>query len=269
MSSQQHRFRNIAGTPYNVTFDNAIVGVAVKNGPYNSTNTSYTDPAAGNNVNYYNKLLALGYRLGPTVDLDNHNSATMGKSSEGRTVVLATSLSKAAINDAMLNMRFYATEDYNLNASFTVNSIYPMGSSITQSTSPNFNVNVSDPDGDISTSIRIWYGVPGSSVAPTILTSVTNVNALAYTHTFATGTFYYYTEITQADGNKLWTSPIWYTKITSPLPIELLSFTGKNISNGNLLEWVTATELNNDYFTLMRSRDGFNFEDLITVNGAG
>lgn len=262
-------FGNIAGIAYNPTFDNAIVGVAVKNGPYNSTNTSYSDPSSGNSVSYYNKLLALGYRIGPTVDLDNHNSATMGKCSQGRTVVLATSLSKASINDAMLNMRFYASEDFNSNVSYTVNTNYPMGSIVTQSTNPVFNITVSDPDAEATTSIRIWYGVPGSSITPTILTSVSNANSLTYTHTFAIGSFYYYTEITQADGNKIWTSPIWYTKISSPLPIELLSFTGRNTSQGNLLEWVTATELNNDYFNLKRSRDGINFEDIAIIKGAG
>ena len=262
-------FNNIANTPYNLIFDNAIVGVAVKNGPYNSTNTTYTDPAAGNNVNYYNNLLSDGYHLGPTVDLDNHNSATMGKCSEGRTVVLATSLSKAAITDAMLNMRFYATEDYNLNAAFTVNSTYPMGSIVTQSSNPVFDVTTADPDGELITTIRIWYGVPGSSVAPTILASAVNSTTLNYTHTFATGTYYYYAEMVQADGHRTWTSPIWYTKITSPLPIELLSFTGKKSAYGNLLEWTTATELNNDYFTLEKSRTGMNFEPVAIVDGAG
>ncbi len=262
-------FGNIAGIAYNSGFDNAIVGVALKNGPYNSTNTTYTDPAAGNNANYYKTLLSKGYHLGPTVDLDNHNSATMGKSSEGRTVILATSLSKASLVDAMLNMRFYATEDFNLNVSFTVNSAYPMGSIVTQSTAPVFAVNASDPDGEQITSIKIWYGVPGSNVAPTVLTSVNNSGTLNYIHSFALGTYYYFTEITQADGNISWTSPIWYVKLSSPLPIELLSFTGRNIPKGNLLEWSTATELNNNYFTLERSRNGVDFFDIAQVAGAG
>ncbi len=262
-------FGNIAGIAYNPIFDNAIVGVAIKNGPYNSTNTTYSDPTTSNHVSYYNKLLALGYHLGPTIDLDNHNSATMGKCSQGRTVVLATSLSKASIDDAMLNMRFYASDDYNSIVSFTVNANYPMGSIVTQSTHPVFNINVSDPDGEATTSIRIWYGVPGSAIAPTILASASNANSFSYTHTIAIGSFYYYSEITQADGNKIWTSPIWYIKTTSPLPIELLSFDGRNTNKGNVLEWVTATELNNDYFTLMRSRDGMKFEDITIVKGAG
>ncbi len=262
-------FDNIAGTPYNSAFDNAIVGVALKNGPYNSTNTTYTDPAAGNNANYYKTLLSKGYKLGPTVDLDNHNSATMGKSSEGRTVILATSLSKASLVDAMLNMRFYATEDFNLNISFTVNTVYPMGSIVTQTTAPVFDIIASDPDGESISTIRIWYGIPGSNVAPAILTTVTNSSTHNYVHTFITGSYYYFTEIIQADGNISWSSPIWYTKLTSPLPIELLSFTGRATPKGNLLEWSTATELNNDYFTLERSKNGTEFEELVKIAGAG
>jgi hypothetical protein len=259
-------FGNLANTAYNSAADNAVVSVAIKNGPYNSTNITYTDPAAGNNANYYKTLLSKGYHLGPTVDLDNHNSATMGKSSEGRTVVLATSLSTASIVDAMLNMRFYATEDFNLNISFTVNTSYPMGSVITQSTDPVLAVNATDPDGEQITSIKIWFGVPGSNVAPVVLTTVANAGSLNYTHTVAVGTYYYFAEILEADGNISWTSPVWYTKLTSPLPIELLSFTGRNTSKGNLLEWSTATELNNSYFTLQRSQNGLDFFEIAKVN---
>jgi hypothetical protein len=193
----------------------------------------------------------------------------MGKSSEGRTVVLATSLSRASIVDAMLNMRFYATEDFNLNVSFNVNSAYPMGSIVTQSTSPAFSVNATDPDGEQITSIKIWYGVPGSNVTPTVLSSAVNTGTLNYIHSFTLGTFYYFTEVTQADGNISWTSPIWYVKLASPLPIELLSFTGHSTPKGNMLEWSTATELNNDYFTLERSLNGVDFFEITNVDGAG
>lgn len=54
-----------------------------------------------------------------------------------------------------------------------------------------------------------------------------------------------------------------------PLPIELLYFNAK--ANNNVVEvtWVTATEINNDYFTIERSVDGFNFEEIGYVQGAG
>ncbi len=53
------------------------------------------------------------------------------------------------------------------------------------------------------------------------------------------------------------------------LPIELLSFKGKNDGPQNTLEWITASEKNNDYFTLEKSGDGINFEKLADVKGAG
>jgi len=54
-----------------------------------------------------------------------------------------------------------------------------------------------------------------------------------------------------------------------PLPIELLSFSGKNEGKRNLLEWSTATEINNDFFTLEHSEDGINFTEFATIDGAG
>lgn len=56
---------------------------------------------------------------------------------------------------------------------------------------------------------------------------------------------------------------------TSPLPIELLSFTGKSDGTKNKLMWTTASETNNDYFTLERSENGLTFEPFTQVDGAG
>ena len=53
------------------------------------------------------------------------------------------------------------------------------------------------------------------------------------------------------------------------LPITLLSFSGKNEGQTNLLEWITASEINNDYFTLERSSDAQNFGFVGKVKGAG
>src|SRR5690606_38659659 len=54
------------------------------------------------------------------------------------------------------------------------------------------------------------------------------------------------------------------------LPIQLLSFTAKPIDNKEVLtQWTTATETNNDFFTVERSVDALNFKEIGTVNGAG
>lgn len=52
-------------------------------------------------------------------------------------------------------------------------------------------------------------------------------------------------------------------------PIELLAFEGQNEGNFNHLKWITASEINNDYFDLERSADGINFETIGKIKGAG
>lgn len=54
-----------------------------------------------------------------------------------------------------------------------------------------------------------------------------------------------------------------------PLPVELMSFKAAPKENEVELEWVTASETNNDYFQVERSYDGKQFESLRKVKGAG
>ncbi len=55
----------------------------------------------------------------------------------------------------------------------------------------------------------------------------------------------------------------------APLPIGLTEFTGDKEKEEVLLKWVTATEVNNDYFTVEKSYDVISFEEIGTVKGAG
>jgi len=55
----------------------------------------------------------------------------------------------------------------------------------------------------------------------------------------------------------------------SVLPIELISFDGFDRGSYNLLNWVTATETNNDYYTLERSINGYDWYSITNVKGAG
>lgn len=55
----------------------------------------------------------------------------------------------------------------------------------------------------------------------------------------------------------------------TPLPIELVSFEANVNDNRIELRWVTATEINNDYFTIEKSLDAKVWEVVIIVAGAG
>jgi hypothetical protein len=56
---------------------------------------------------------------------------------------------------------------------------------------------------------------------------------------------------------------------TTSLPVELTYFKGAFSNPANVLEWSTASEIHNDFFTIEKSADGINFEELITIKGAG
>ncbi|MEZ4884034.1 MAG: cadherin-like domain-containing protein [Chitinophagales bacterium] len=68
-------------------------------------------------------------------------------------------------------------------------------------------------------------------------------------------------------GNFLFLSGLVLDCVT--LPVELLDFSGEVQEKGNLISWVTATELNNDYFILERSEDGVFFESIAVLDGHG
>lgn len=54
-----------------------------------------------------------------------------------------------------------------------------------------------------------------------------------------------------------------------PLPVELISFEANCLNKETVLEWCTASETNNDFFTVEQSIDGINFQAIGTVNGNG
>ena len=53
------------------------------------------------------------------------------------------------------------------------------------------------------------------------------------------------------------------------LPIILISFEVKACEKSVCLSWQTETEINNDYFTVEKSKDGFSWEVVVVLDGAG
>lgn len=56
---------------------------------------------------------------------------------------------------------------------------------------------------------------------------------------------------------------------SSALPISLISFNALQKPSAIVISWSTASELNNDYFTIERSNNGSNFSKIGTVKGVG
>lgn len=51
--------------------------------------------------------------------------------------------------------------------------------------------------------------------------------------------------------------------------VSWLPLTGEVLAQGNMLRWGTASETENDYFSIERSQDGVNFDAIGTIDGAG
>lgn len=269
-------FGNILNTVYNAGADNAIAGVAVESGPAFSTSTSYNDfPNPLSFLYYYKRMLAKGYRVAPQMDQDNHN-LTFGTANTNRMVVLATDKSRASVVDAIRNHRFYASQDCNAKVDFRSGSD-PMGSAITRSGRPSISLTVSDniPATETVSVIELWGGQPGIDTAVLIKT-YTSASSISFNSNDVENaqpnntTYYYFTIITQGDGNKIVTAPIWYSR-SDILPVSLISFKGEYLKSNNSvsLKWLTSTEINTKEFHIERSADGRNYNKIGTVAAIG
>jgi hypothetical protein len=54
----------------------------------------------------------------------------------------------------------------------------------------------------------------------------------------------------------------------NPLPVNLVAFSAKPEERNVLIEWTTASEINNEYFSIESSTDAVNFNEIARVSGA-
>jgi hypothetical protein len=76
-------------------------------------------------------------------------------------------------------------------------------------------------------------------------------------------------EVQAVYSNDIKSTPVVYSFVDDPLPIELMFFTAETSNKGVNLNWATATEINNDFFTIERSLNGNNWEVIDYLTGAG
>ena len=79
----------------------------------------------------------------------------------------------------------------------------------------------------------------------------------------------YYVMVESATSGQVCTYSITGWTATGVLPIELISLTATNKGDVNYIEWITASEENNDYFTIERSTNGIEFEKVSDIKAYG
>ena len=146
---------------------------------------------------------------------------------------------------------------------------------------------VKDSNNCISTSSVLIPNVPGPTITLTDSISICGTGNIVVTSSGGAAPFVY-----SIDGTTYQTSNVFpclaagsysisikdtndcistgtIVLLGAPLPITLLAFDATARNRDVKLAWSTATEINNDYFTVERSNDAINFYDLLTKDGAG
>ena len=201
---------NVGGTDFGYTADGdqVMVLAEVLNSSAFSVNTTESETSRPNYEIAFNTILERGYHVAPSSDQDNH-CANWGASFSNRTGVLiptGTALSLDSFLDALRARRVFATEDKTAQIVLTANG-HVMGERFSNSGPLTLTVDYASTSGQTAQRVQLFEGVPGSngSVSSPSETSTTTV-------TPAPGDHFYYAKITQANGLRLWSAPVWVTE---------------------------------------------------------
>ena len=164
--------------------------------------------AGGYYPSYEQYIMALdkGWHLAPTNNQDNHKGK-WGNANDARDVILTDDFSEQGIYEAIRALRMYATEDKNLELTYTVNGLM-MGSSITEVPDKlNIEVTVNDPDA--SDSIAKVEVVANSGKVAYTWDNAAQLGSGKLSATLDPSYSYYFIRVTQKDGDLAVTSPVW------------------------------------------------------------
>jgi hypothetical protein len=195
-----------AGMAYDANGAEVMVLAEVLNSSAFSTNTTETETGRSSFVGAWNTLLERGYKLAPTTNQDNH-CANWGLSFRNRTGVLlpnTSSLSVANFINALKARRTFASEDKNAQLVLTANGNL-MGETFTNNGSLTLTANYASSAGGSVSRVQFYQGVPGRNGTVTRLFE----GAGTTTFTPSRGAHFYYAIVTEADGDRLWSAPVW------------------------------------------------------------
>ena len=154
---------------------------------------------------YYTMALDKGWHVAPTNNQDNHKGK-WGNANDARDVILTDDFSEQGIYEAIRAMRMYATEDKNLEITYTVNDV-AMGSSIDVPDKLLINVTVNDPDA--ADSISKVELIVNSGKTAYIWNDPAELAAGALSVELDPNYSYYYIRVTEGDGDLAVTAPVW------------------------------------------------------------
>lgn len=199
--------------------------------------------AGGYYPSYEQYIMALdkGWHVAPTNNQDNHKGS-WGNANDARNVIYADSLTEEGLFDAIRDRRLYATEDKNLEISYTLDG-HMMGSQLgTEDVGENVDIAVTVYDPDYNDAISKVEVVVNSGRVAYTWDSIPASGELSAT--IPADYSYYFIRVTQADGNLAVTAPVWVGEVLK-LGIDSVTSDTANPVTGEELT-ITASLFNSE-----------------------
>ncbi|MEO5980377.1 MAG: T9SS type A sorting domain-containing protein [Chryseolinea sp.] len=255
-ATERQQINSYIGIKYGLAMDQSTVTNYLRSDGtviYPATTASYTP--------YISDIAGVGRDDGSAL------TQTSSKSQNANSVVRMTIESPGT---TLANNEFLVWGDNNGNLT-TPNSTDVDGTTVKRRLSRVWRA--SETGGDVgNTTISFdLTGIPGTLTATDIKLMVNASSTFAsgtstYSGTLA-GRIFTVTGVNLANGNFFTIGTVNPT--STPLPVSLVDFKVHYESPVVVASWKTATELNNDHFTLERSGPNLSFQDIVHIRGAG
>lgn len=162
-------------------------------------------------TDFYENALATGRHLSPVWNQDNH-SADWGTKNDGRAGIWATSLTRQALFDAINAGRTFATMDKNAKIWIDLNGT-AMGSQVPIQLSMPFHLFLSDANNESWNSIQL---VTKNGLLMDLGAHTGNMDTTFNIN--LTNDAWVFVRAIQADGNYLWSAPVYVTGTLTTIP---------------------------------------------------
>lgn len=209
----------------------------------------------------YTRALDKGWHVAPTNNQDNHKGNWV-TANPARTVILAQSLTRQSLYEAMSKRRVYATEDENLRIKYTVNG-QAMGTILQSPDMLNISIDINDIDAGEAIGKVSIIANGGRVVAEKNFASNTADWDLQISPQYS----YYYVRVDQPDKDIAVTAPVWAGEVV-PAGISNIEVS-QNPQIVNTPTDITATVYNNGTTLLSNIKVEFYKDSIVPENKIG
>jgi hypothetical protein len=229
---------------YDPNGDEVMALCEVTNTSAFSHNTTETETFSTSYEEAWKRALEAGYHLAPASDQDNH-CANWGLSYTNRTGVLipqGTPLTRDSFIAAVRARHVFATMDKRSQIVLATGSGALMGDRIVNAGPLTLNVLFATTGAHTASRIQIFEGVPGRN--GTVTQPFEGQASVSLTP--SSGKHFYFAIVTQDNGDKLWSAPIWVDQNAGAVAAAIVTpATDQTVATGTAVSFTaTATTRN-------------------------